>query len=185
MARPSRRRARTCSPAHDLRDQHGDHTAAIDPAHGGEAADSKIRPNPFARRPPNLRGPRLSVSRILSRPRAGAPRGRCPRSAAGRSPRATAHTGSGTSCAVTRSTGASSHSKQRLVDSRRDLAGDAARARILVDDQHAIRLPHRRVDRVVVERRERPQVDAPRPTDRPPSRAARRPRAPSTPSPRR
>ena len=67
--------------------------------------------------------------------------------------------GSGTSCAVTRSTGASSHSKQRLVDPRRDLAGDAARPRVLVHDQHAVRLLHGRDDRLVVERRERAQVD--------------------------
>src|SRR5213594_1218861 len=46
-----------------------------------------------------------------------------------------------------------------LVDSRRDLAGDAARARVLVHDQHLVRLLHRRDDRRIVHRQERPQVD--------------------------
>src|SRR5438093_1164333 len=46
-----------------------------------------------------------------------------------------------------------------LVDSRRDLAGDAARARVLVHDQHLVRLLHRRDDRRIVHRQQRPQVD--------------------------
>src|SRR5712664_2237553 len=46
-----------------------------------------------------------------------------------------------------------------LVDSRRDLAGDATGARVLVHDQHLVRLLHRRDDRRIVHRQKRPQVD--------------------------
>src|SRR6266566_95540 len=46
-----------------------------------------------------------------------------------------------------------------LVDSRRDLAGDATRACVLVHDQHLVRLLHRRDDRRIIHRQERPQVD--------------------------
>src|SRR6266516_2501422 len=46
-----------------------------------------------------------------------------------------------------------------LVDARGDLARDATGPRVLVHDQHLIRLLHRRDDRRVIEREQRPQVE--------------------------
>src|SRR6266699_4484257 len=46
-----------------------------------------------------------------------------------------------------------------LVDARGDLARDATGPRVLVHDQHLIRLLHRRDDRRVIEREQRPQIE--------------------------
>src|SRR5437773_3245275 len=46
-----------------------------------------------------------------------------------------------------------------LVEARGDLARDATGPRVLVHDQHLIRLLHRRDDRRVIEREQRPQIE--------------------------
>src|SRR5882762_1219795 len=46
-----------------------------------------------------------------------------------------------------------------LIDPRRDLARDPARARVLVDDQHLVRLLDARNNRRVIERQQCPQVE--------------------------
>jgi hypothetical protein len=60
---------------------------------------------------------------------------------------------------ATRTTGASSHSKARSDDERRDLAAGTAGARGLVQHDHLAGLARRGQDRVFVEGQQRAQVE--------------------------